>query len=233
MWPTEKTSRPTDSALLSVYKLNIWRSEIGPARWNGPVWEVWMGRKGNVLNLRWLGVMTRQDLPLQYKLFRKVGMLQEKFHTWHLLLLLSSLSPQTHDVAFIHVRKCSSNERTNFCFPQLGLQKKESLFLWVSPHTVLSKQICNPACRSWALSFMFGLMGEPHKLSSLYPFPAQKYLKGSKFRSQVFDTCHSPQWVFPSWCSLDTSWSHYTCVVPTRTMYMLPVPYLSSAVSLP
>lgn len=126
MWPTEKTSRPTDSALLSVYKLNIWRSEIGPARWNGPVWEVWMGRKGNVLNLRWLGVMTRQDLPLQYKLFRKVGMLQEKFHTWHLLLLLSSLSPQTHDVAFIHVRKCSSNERTNFCFPQLGLQKKES-----------------------------------------------------------------------------------------------------------
>lgn len=146
MWPTEKTSRPTDSALLSVYKLNIWRSATGPARLNGPQWDVWTGPKGTVLNVRWLGGWPGRTYSPHFSTSSAGSQdAAREIPDGQFALIVKPAMTTNPSRRFIHVRKCWSDERTNCSLvpPSVRAPKERTLFLWGFPHTVLSKQIHN------------------------------------------------------------------------------------------
>lgn len=162
MWPTEKTSRPTDSALLSVYKLNIWMSAIGPALLNGPVWDVCPGPKGHVLTEEAWGKWPSRPSPwLENQPFQKVRMLAREIpYGW----FVAAVKPDMTINAWcgIYSRQKMPVRWENKIPSPLVRDPEDRLWLpWLSPHNVLSKQICKPAHESGPVRFLFGLMAQP------------------------------------------------------------------------
>lgn len=94
--------------------------------------------------------------------------------------------------------------------PPLLRALERDLLLWVSPHTALSKQVCNSAHKSRALSFISGSRVEPDSLISLCSFFAQKHVKVSKgpakhsalpFPSAALFPWTHPGAIIRVWCS--------------------------------
>lgn len=90
-----------------------------------------------------------------------VRMLQEKSHTGNALLLSSLWMTTSTCYGIYSCQKMLIKWRNRLPPPLVRAPEERLLSLWVSPHTVLSKQICNLARKSWALGFIFGLIGEP------------------------------------------------------------------------
>lgn len=57
-------------------------------------------------------------------------------------------------------QKVLGKQKDKLLPPLVRAPEERILFLWVSPRTVLSKQICNSAHKSGALSFIFGWVVE-------------------------------------------------------------------------